>query len=214
MAIIIKSDVWKIPKILEGVTDAIMKKAAVRAANRTAEGMHTQAARSLSKYYKLPYGGSSSGGGGLVPPGTKGMFEVIKATAQGATSPDKIYALVSASTKPISRIHVIRGSKLPENQKGIPIRARRKLKGTLYDGKTIVLRREFIAKGKNNNMQVFRRSRKTNKMEKRSVPSAAKVFNKGYMRDPVTMYGIDRFGKEYESAVSYYLSKVKEPASK
>ena len=210
---VIKSDIWKIARVLDDVTDAVMKKAAHRAVNRVATSVRAEAARVLSKHYALPIGGNSSGGGGLTPPGTKSMLEITKAISAKGQGVDQVYATISASNKPISMIHFIRGKKEPAQQKGIPIRARKQLRASITRGKITVLRGAFIAKAKGS-VQVYRKPKTDKVLHKQSVPSAYVVLSRPEIKNPIITFGQERFAIEYESNVRFYLSKIKEPASK
>lgn len=116
-------------------------------------------------------------------------------------------ASITIAAKSLSLIHFVRGSKLPRKQKGIKVSKRRPLKFEVKASKIKKRDKLFIARGKNNNVHVFRRKGK--KLIKQNAPGLKEVFIRSEVNRPIKLFARKTFGREFARAFSYQLSKIK-----
>ena len=103
--------------------------------------------------------------------------------------------LYNANAIPL--LEFVTGSKQPREQKGIPIAKRKPLKARIRPGKTIKLRKAFIADVVTK--QVFKRAGgNTRRVKKQGVTSIGFVFNQGRFRKDIQTLGGKRFTELFE----------------
>ena len=88
---------------------------------------------------------------------------------------------VSFSSKPVSMIRMVKGSKQPRAQKGKKVANRTPVRAQIKRGKTFVMKKAFIARvnaggGKDGNTHVFKRDGK--RLIKQSLPSVGIMLDK------------------------------------
>lgn len=194
MKVFITHNLQRIPKELKDLSDITVKKAAARAVKETATKLRKDLSMEVRKRVNLPASGTSRGGRGLVPPGVKDLIVVdAKVKANRSTPLSSIFAHIRTSNKPISLIHFVRGKKEPANQKGIPVKRRKKLKVQIMRGKTETRPHSFIQRAKGN-IQVFNRGSGRN-IKKQSVPSVFEFLKKPGVLNPF----LDNAGQYYQT---------------
>ena len=133
---------------------------------------------------------------------------------------NKIKATLLISDRPTSLIKFVMGSKQPRKQKGIKVKRRKDIK-TRYvkGGKITKVRGAFIARGKNNNVQVFRRNPNTKTIRtaagrtnphiiKQSGPVIWVRFLRDDFRRPIETEVAIKFQKEFMRAYKFFLEKA------
>lgn len=211
MKIFVKNQLWKIGAILQAMDKKVLRSAARRSVTRAASAVRTRAAKDLKKIYNLPLSGDSAGSGGLKPPGTKSMLIIEK--SRGNTL-DDIYAIVRASDKPISLIHFVRGNKTGDSQRGVPIKARKKVKVMILRGNTRPVQGGFIA-NTGNSYNVFRRQGKISlPIRKLAAPSMWKALERPSLKVPIQEFGQERFQQEMAHNIQFYLGQLTTPNTK
>lgn len=108
--------------------------------------------------------------------------------------------------KSLSLINFVRGQKMPRMQKGIKVHRRKSLRFEIKPSQIKNRGRLFIARGKNDNVHVFRRVGK--KLLKQNAPGLAEIFGREAFSHPIKLFARKTFAKEFGRAFSYQLSKV------
>jgi len=98
--------------------------------------------------------------------------------------------LIKYNTTPIPMLEFVSGSKQPRAKKGIPVKKRKPLKARIRPGKTIKLRKAFIADA--NSRQVFKGG-KGKGFKKQGVTSVGFIFKKQPIRTELQILGGRRF---------------------
>lgn len=180
MRIRIKHNLDDIPKELRKMAEKQVRAALFRATNETARRVRKTFSMEIRKRINLPASGKSDGGRGRRPPGVKDLLQVNMAQrpTRGAKL-TSIFATIGSSSKPISLIHFVRGSKQPPRMAGIPAKRRRKVKVMVEKGKAGVRPKMFIQEAKGA-VQVWRRHRRKgpDKMLKQATGSLFSLVNK------------------------------------
>lgn len=116
--------------------------------------------------------------------------------------------MLSIRKKPISMIDLVRGSKLPRKQKGIPIAKRKPIRAEITPGESKLLKGAFIAMARGGNYHVFRRKTKDrNPIAKQSLPSLHLYFMLDGFRKPIEDVVGARMQKEFVRVYQYLLEK-------
>ncbi len=206
----IKSDLWKIPLYLKGISQKVIKRATARSVNETARNLTKNVSMEIRKRYKLPAGGTSEGGGGRRPPGVKSMISVTKARNPGRSTPlASIFATIGTSKKPISLIHFVKGAKVAPRQAGIPVNKRKPVKVQINPGRTVTLPRAFIQEARGS-VQVFRRG-KGGKLIKQSIPAINMVLRKEAVRDRIYKEAREIYQRRLMHNINYYMGTIPHP---
>lgn len=123
---------------------------------------------------------------------------------------DKFIAVLHVRNKPISFIKLVRGSAKPYNQKGVRIKARKKLRIEIKKGKVVKYRDLFIARANGGVYHVFRRAPKGQRgvLHKQSAPSVHFLFEKAEFRRPIESTIGKRLQELFISQLDYELRKV------
>lgn len=200
MKLFITHNLNRIPKELKELSEVSVKKATARAVRETGTKLRKDLSMEVRKRINLPATGSSKGGKGLVPPGVKNMILLdAQVKANRSTPLSSIFAHIRTDNKPVSLIHFVRGKKEPANQKGIPVKRRKKVKVQIMRGKTETRPKAFIQRVKGS-VQVFNRgSGRT--MKKQSVPSIFEFLKKPGVINPF----VDNASRYYQSRLLHNL---------
>lgn len=178
---------------LEGLLDDIKAKAAIQAArhsiNRTLLTVRQKSIERIRKNLNVKVG-------------TLRKKHLVIDRAKGGN----LFTLegqIKYNTTPIPMLEFVQGSKQPRPKKGIPIAKRKPLKARIRPGKTIKLRKAFIADAKTK--QVFKGG-KGRGFKKQGVTSVGFVFNKPTIRKQLIALAQKRFSelfvKDFEARVS------------
>lgn len=103
----------------------------------------------------------------------------------------------------------------PLKQKGIKVSKRKRLRIQVKPGSNVTLPKAFIAQGRNNNMQVFRRRTGTTKngkeiITKQSAPSLPKLFERVQsIRNNSVADAEKTYVKEFDRQLKFFLDKMK-----
>lgn len=149
MRVQIKHNFHLLSKELRGLSDKVIRNATYRATNETARRVRKTYSMAIRQRINLPASGSSKGGGGRKPPGVKESLEVrIAQRPSRGQALGSIFATIGTSSKPISLIHFVRGSKTPPRMAGIAPNKRRKVRVSVIKGSVGVRPRMFIQEAK------------------------------------------------------------------
>jgi len=133
-----------ISDFLDDVRGEALKEATVKATNRALSAAYREGGRIMEKERQMEKKGSSS----------LSYFDRAKQKKVRSSHYAADWACLKTSDDPLSLQNYVEGSKEPENQKGIPVRRRRKLRIKVKQA-SIEKSKAFIARVKGNN-HVFR----------------------------------------------------------
>lgn len=138
----------------------------------------------------------------------KDYMNIIKPTGSRL---DGLSGSLVFSSKPISMIHFVKGSKTPENQKGKKVSRRRKLKYEYKPGRSEIIRHGFIANGKSGNTHVFKRKGVGSlPIMKQSAPSLGALImkkTKNTLASTFTQRGQELFTHYLQAELKFRASK-------
>lgn len=151
-----------------------------------------------------------------LPPGSQKKIISQFAVTRG-NDIDKMFGQVRVSSSSINLIHFVKGGKRVRKQKGVKVAARKPLKTEIVRGRQNAQKGAFIAKGKNGNLQVFRRMGntksygrgvdRTNKaVRKVAGPNPAKLVDARFRFKTVSA-GMRVLQKEYHKAMEFLLDR-------
>lgn len=119
-----------------------------------------------------------------------------------------LQAALVFSGDPISMRNFVVGKKTAIEQKGIPIKKRRKLKARVKYGQTIKLAGAFLQIGASGNKQVFRHRGKGRKMRKISTKSLAKIILEERINANLKAIVNKRMEREFARQIQWRWSKA------
>lgn len=114
-------------------------------------------------------------------------------------------ASLTFSGIPISMVHFIVGKKTPIDQKGVPVKKRRKLKARIRGNKKIMLSGAFIQKMQSK--QVFRHKGSSRRARKLSTKSLAKIIMEAQIRENLDKIVEKRFSREFQRQIHWRWEK-------
>lgn len=135
--------------------------------------------------------------------------EINTTPARQRVLPD-LESSIDISFNKISLRRFLTPAQLNRSQKGIKVKKRKRLRVRISPGRTSTLKKAFIAKGRNNNIQVFRRrTKKSLPIVVQKVPSIAKQLDKKPSVFKSLLARIQAIQiKEVDRAIAFQLSKL------
>lgn len=119
---------------------------------------------------------------------------------------------IEFSGKPMSLINFKIGAKGVPKQKGIKISKRKKVKAEIYRGKKFTLKKAFIARGKSNNIQMFK-GKDGGGWIKQGIPSLAHIMKKEAMDQVIRKMIENKFHSTLTREIDFRLKKAAAKAS-
>lgn len=125
---------------------------------------------------------------------------------------DGLGARLNISGRKPSLIRFIKGRPEPPKpkEKGIMIRKRKPIRVEVKPGRTAVLRKAFVIKGKNsNNIIVRRKTAGREPVVPQRIPALSNLFTKPKFRKPIEDHGGRQLLKEFDAAMKHQINKLK-----
>lgn len=116
-------------------------------------------------------------------------------------------AAIVFSGMSIPLLEFVRGSREPIQQKGIPVKRRKKTRAEITPGKRFVVKKGFVQRVQT--LQVFKR-RKSGEFYKQSVGSVAKLIIERGIGEELVRVGGEKLALELERELNFQILKMKE----
>ena len=111
---------------------------------------------------------------------------------------DTLQGSITFSGKSIGLRHFVVGKVEPKPQAGVPVAKRRPVRVRVRKGRTVKIRKGFIARGRNNINHVFvRRTNKSTPLVRRGTQSLSHLINRPRTLTQLRNLGAQSFAKEF-----------------
>lgn len=202
---IVTDNVFKdMQKRLERLNHKALPKANKRAINRSLIAIRKDSIKDIQKFYKLKRGDLVKSGNAL--------GSAIALRKASGTSLGFMFGEVKFSNKPINMLKFVSGKKAPRDQKGVSPKRRRKIKVEVTPGQKKTKQLDFIQRGKNGKMFVFRRRKGTVKNGKevlaaQKIPSLSVALQKLGRLRRIQATAAQKYARNLRSEIRFAINK-------
>jgi len=208
--ITIEDNLKKVDANLKLLKNTLLPIAMRQALNKTLSSVVTKTVRKLREERALKAVTIK----GSTKKGIKGFMKTFKSKGKNI---NKLKSKMWITGRSIPMIEFVRGSKDPREQKGIPVKRRKKISVRIRPGKTFKKKKLFIAKSNKGRNMVFRRMdnqlRKTPNQKgpiaEQSTTSLASIFRRRRVSRPIETFARRKLLIEFKRSFKLQMSKMK-----
>jgi hypothetical protein len=200
ISVSLDADLAKITEFLDDVKRKALIQATRQSLNKTLSAFVTQVSRSTREHLKVKH---------------RDVKDQICVRRARGNDMSRMFASAHIRNKRFSMIHFVKGNRSANQQVGVPVQARKRIKVEIVPGRITHLRSAFIAHGRSANLHVFQRIQKKKdgkspkgSLVKMSTPSVVDVINRPSVREYLERFAAERMSKEFGTAWDFQMSRL------